>query len=79
MTYRVLVTDEIDAEGVALLSAEPQLVVDEVSLDSPFREKARSFTGLCAFSDAKDLHFQDCLRVFPGMRSRTPLILHFLN
>lgn len=30
MTYRVLVTDEIDAEGVALLSAEPKLVVDEV-------------------------------------------------
>ena len=30
MTYRVLVTDEIDAEGVALLSAEPELVVDEV-------------------------------------------------
>ena len=30
MTYRVLVTDEIDAEGVALLSAEPDLVVDEV-------------------------------------------------
>jgi D-3-phosphoglycerate dehydrogenase len=30
VTYRVLVTDEIDAEGVALLSAEPQLVVDEV-------------------------------------------------
>ena len=30
MTYRVLVTDEIDAEGVALLSAEPNLVVDEV-------------------------------------------------
>ncbi|HMI55807.1 MAG TPA: phosphoglycerate dehydrogenase, partial [Gemmatimonadaceae bacterium] len=30
MTYRVLVTDEIDAEGVALLSAEPRIVVDEV-------------------------------------------------
>jgi D-3-phosphoglycerate dehydrogenase len=30
VTYRVLVTDEIDAEGVALLSAEPKLVVDEV-------------------------------------------------
>jgi len=30
LTYRVLVTDEIDAEGVALLSAEPDLVVDEV-------------------------------------------------
>lgn len=30
MTYRVLVTDEIDAEGVAILSAEPGLVVDEV-------------------------------------------------
>ena len=30
MTYRVLVTDEIDAEGVAILSAEPELVVDEV-------------------------------------------------
>ena len=30
VTYRVLVTDEIDAEGVALLSAEPRIVVDEV-------------------------------------------------
>ena len=30
MTYRVLVTDEIDAEGVAILSAEPELVVDEL-------------------------------------------------
>ena len=30
MTYRVLVTDEIDPEGVALLSAEPQIAVDEV-------------------------------------------------
>jgi D-3-phosphoglycerate dehydrogenase len=30
VSYRVLVTDEIDAEGVAILSAEPELVVDEV-------------------------------------------------
>jgi D-3-phosphoglycerate dehydrogenase len=30
LTYRVLVTDEIDAEGVALLAAEPQIAVDEV-------------------------------------------------
>ena len=30
VTYRVLVTDEIDAEGIALLSAEPKIVVDEV-------------------------------------------------
>ena len=30
VTYRVLVTDEIDAEGVAILSAEPELVIDEV-------------------------------------------------
>jgi D-3-phosphoglycerate dehydrogenase len=30
MAYRVLVTDEIDPEGVALLAAEPDLVVDEV-------------------------------------------------
>jgi D-3-phosphoglycerate dehydrogenase len=30
VTYRVLVTDEIDAEGVAILSAEPDLAVDEV-------------------------------------------------
>jgi D-3-phosphoglycerate dehydrogenase / 2-oxoglutarate reductase len=30
MTYRVLVTDEIDPEGVALLAAEPALQVDEV-------------------------------------------------
>jgi D-3-phosphoglycerate dehydrogenase / 2-oxoglutarate reductase len=30
VTYRVLVTDEIDAEGVGLLLAEPSLAVDEV-------------------------------------------------
>jgi D-3-phosphoglycerate dehydrogenase len=30
MSYRVLVTDEVDPEGVALLVAEPQLIVDEV-------------------------------------------------
>ncbi len=30
MTYRILVTDDIDAEGVALLAAEPDLAVDEV-------------------------------------------------
>jgi D-3-phosphoglycerate dehydrogenase / 2-oxoglutarate reductase len=30
VSYRVLVTDEIDAEGIALLSAEPQIQVDEV-------------------------------------------------
>lgn len=30
MPYRVLVTDEIDPEGVALLTAEPELNVDEV-------------------------------------------------
>ena len=30
MTYRVLVTDEIDPEGVAILAAEPQIKVDEV-------------------------------------------------
>ena len=30
MTYRVLVTDEIDPEGVAILSAEPSIKVDEV-------------------------------------------------
>ena len=30
VSYRVLVTDEIDAEGIALLSAEPQIEVDEV-------------------------------------------------
>ncbi|HVF39835.1 MAG TPA: phosphoglycerate dehydrogenase [Gemmatimonadaceae bacterium] len=30
MTLRVLVTDEIDRDGVALLAAEPQLSVDEV-------------------------------------------------
>ena len=31
MTYRVLVTDEVDPEGVALLTAEPELHVDVVS------------------------------------------------
>ena len=30
MTYRVLVTDGVDAEGLVLLTAEPELVVDEV-------------------------------------------------
>lgn len=30
MTYRVLVTDEIDAEGVALLAAQPGISVDEL-------------------------------------------------
>jgi D-3-phosphoglycerate dehydrogenase / 2-oxoglutarate reductase len=30
VSYRVLVTDEIDVEGIALLSAEPQIQVDEV-------------------------------------------------
>ena len=30
MSYRVLVTDEIDPEGVAILSAEPSIKVDEV-------------------------------------------------
>lgn len=30
MSYRVLVTDAIDAEGVALLTAEPELRIDEV-------------------------------------------------
>jgi D-3-phosphoglycerate dehydrogenase len=28
--FRVLVTDEVDQEGLALLAAEPQLQVDEV-------------------------------------------------
>jgi D-3-phosphoglycerate dehydrogenase len=30
VSYRILVTDEIDADGVALLTAEPSFVVDEV-------------------------------------------------
>ena len=30
VTYRILVTDDIDAEGVALLTAEPSFQVDEV-------------------------------------------------
>src|SRR6478736_5356339 len=30
MTYRILVTDEIDADGVALLTAEPSFKVDVV-------------------------------------------------
>src|SRR2546423_13590723 len=30
MTFRVLVTDDIDPEGVAILSAEPRIKVDEV-------------------------------------------------
>ena len=30
MTYRILITDDIDADGVALLAAEPELAVDEV-------------------------------------------------
>jgi D-3-phosphoglycerate dehydrogenase len=30
VTYRILVTDDIDADGVALLAAEPSFIVDEV-------------------------------------------------
>jgi D-3-phosphoglycerate dehydrogenase len=30
MTFRILVTDDVDAEGVALLTAEPTFIVDEV-------------------------------------------------
>ncbi|MDB4899178.1 MAG: D-3-phosphoglycerate dehydrogenase, partial [Gemmatimonadetes bacterium] len=30
MSYRILVTDDVDPEGVALLTAEPSFVVDEV-------------------------------------------------
>jgi len=30
MPYRILVTDEVDPEGVALLTAEPSFIVDEV-------------------------------------------------
>ena len=30
MAYRILVTDEVDPEGVAVLTAEPDLAVDEV-------------------------------------------------
>ncbi len=30
MTYRILVTDDIDADGVALLTTEPLFIVDEV-------------------------------------------------
>ncbi|MFL5607121.1 MAG: phosphoglycerate dehydrogenase [Gemmatimonadaceae bacterium] len=30
MSYRILVTDDIDADGVALLTAEPSFIVDEV-------------------------------------------------
>lgn len=30
MAYRILITDDVDADGVALLAAEPDLVVDEV-------------------------------------------------
>jgi D-3-phosphoglycerate dehydrogenase len=30
VTYRILITDDIDADGVAVLTAEPELAVDEV-------------------------------------------------
>ena len=30
MAYRILITDDVDADGVALLAAEPDLAVDEV-------------------------------------------------
>lgn len=33
--------------------------VDEMGFDSAFREKAESFSGVRAFSDPKDLYFQD--------------------
>jgi hypothetical protein len=46
-----------------------------MSLDSPFREKAKGFTSVRAFSDAKDLYFQNRpLDVFPEMRLKTPSI-----
>jgi hypothetical protein len=47
-----------------------------MSLDPPFREKAKSFTGVRAFFDPKDLYFQDWpLHVFPGIRWQAPSIL----
>jgi hypothetical protein len=47
-----------------------------MSLDSAFGEKAKSLTGVRAFSDTKDLYFQDRpLDVFPTMSSQAPSIL----
>ncbi|MHB0949377.1 MAG: phosphoglycerate dehydrogenase [Gemmatimonadaceae bacterium] len=41
MAYRVLVTDEVDPEGVAILTAEPELVVDVVPTLPPAELLAR--------------------------------------
>jgi D-3-phosphoglycerate dehydrogenase len=41
MTFRILVTDEVDPEGVALLTAEPSFIVDELPTLPPAELLAR--------------------------------------
>ena len=60
MTFRILVTDEVDPEGVALLSAEPSFVVDEVPTLPPAELLARigdydAFVGRSATRITADL------------------------
>ena len=52
LTYRVLVTDEIDAEGVALLAAEPQIAVDRDTVSRPMTRGLRTINIMTAISGA---------------------------
>jgi hypothetical protein len=46
-----------------------------MSLDPPFREEAKSFTGVRAFSDAENLNFQrSSPNISPRMKSLAPSI-----
>jgi hypothetical protein len=49
-----------------------------MSLDSSFREKAKSLAGIRASPDTKDLYFQDWrLYALPGIRFQASLIPRF--
>ncbi|MEO7458225.1 MAG: phosphoglycerate dehydrogenase [Gemmatimonadaceae bacterium] len=60
MPYRILVTDDIDADGVALLTAEPSFVVDELPTLPPAELLERigdydAFVGRSATRITRDL------------------------
>ena len=60
MSYRILVTDDIDPDGVALLQAEPSFVVDEVPTLPPAELLERigdydAFVGRSATRITKEL------------------------
>ena len=60
MTFRILVTDEVDPEGVALLAAEPSFIVDEVPTLPPAELLERigdydAFVGRSATRITKEL------------------------